>query len=146
MNATPGSGFRIGDAEREAAVNALGEHFAAGRLSREEYDERADRALAARTTADVTPLFTDLPAPHPHAPSAGSTWSTPRPSYRPAPARRGPRFPMLPVLLAVIGVAVLLKAPWLVFLVLGALWFSRSRHHGGRCSGVTSSAARRENG
>lgn len=125
------SNLRISDAEREAAVTALGEHYAAGRLTREEYDERADRALAARTAAEVTTLFTDLPAPHPYAPSAsGRPGGSPRPSYRPAAVQRGSRLPFLPLLLVVIGLAVLLKAPFLVLLVLGALWFSRSRRHG----------------
>ena len=40
-----GPELRIGDAEREAAVTALGEHYAAGRLTKEEYDERADAGL-----------------------------------------------------------------------------------------------------
>jgi hypothetical protein len=135
MNAAPWPGMRIGDSEREAAVSALGEHYASGRLTREEYDERADRALKARTAAEVAPLFTDLPAPHPYAPAtprvarpAPST-STPWPAYR-APVRRGPRLPLLPLILVVVGLAMLLKAPFLVFLVLGVLWFARSRRRG----------------
>jgi len=134
VNATPWPGLRISDAERDAAVSALGEHFAAGRLSREEYDERADRALKARTAAEVSPLFTDLPAPHPYAPaprvtrpatSATGTW----PAYR-APVRRGTRLPLVPLLFILIGLAVLLRAPFLVFLVLGVVWFARSRRRG----------------
>ena len=140
MSSDPRSGLRISDAEREAAVNALGEHFAAGRLTREEYDERSERAYAARTAAEVAPLFTDLPAPHPYAratpratrpaPSpSGSRPSAGWPAYR-APVRRGPRVPLLPVLFIVIGLAILLKAPFLVFLVLGVVWFAKSRRRG----------------
>jgi hypothetical protein len=135
MNAAPRPGLRISDADREAAVSALGEHYAAGRLTREEYDERADRALKARTAAEVSPLFTDLPAPHPYAPPAPRTVrpapsaSGPWPAYR-APVRRGPRLPWVPLLVMVIGLAMLLKAPFLVFLVLGVLWFARSRRRG----------------
>jgi hypothetical protein len=133
VNAAPWQGLRISDAEREAAVSALGEHYAAGRLTREEYDERADRALKARTAAEVAPLFTDLPAPHPYAPpratrpapSPTGTW----PAYR-APVRRGPRLPLVPLLFIVIGLAVLLKAPFLVLLVLGIVWFAKSRRRG----------------
>lgn len=135
MNATPWPGLRISDAEREAAVSALGEHFAAGRLTREEYDERADRALKARTAAEVSPLFTDLPAPHPYAPTAPratrpatrppGTW----PAYR-APVRRGTRLPLVPLLFILVGLAVLLKAPFLVLLVLGVVWFAKSRRRG----------------
>lgn len=53
--------LRIGDSERDAAVAALGEHYAAGRLTKQEFDERADRAAAARFNADLAPLFADLP-------------------------------------------------------------------------------------
>jgi hypothetical protein len=135
MSPDPRPGLRISDAEREAAVSALGEHYAAGRLTREEYDERSDRAYAARTAAEVLPLFTDLPAPHPYAqatPRAARPMPAPAvswPVYR-APVRRGPRLPLLPLLFIVIGLAMLLKAPFLVFLVLGVLWFARSRRRG----------------
>lgn len=137
MSPDPRSGLRISDAEREAAVQALGEHFAAGRLTREEYDERSDRAYAARTAAEVVPLFTDLPAPHPYAPSvpraarptpsAPGSWAPPGWPANRAPVRRGPRVPLLPLLFIVIGLAMLLKAPFLVFLVLGVVWFAKSR-------------------
>jgi hypothetical protein len=36
----------------------------------------------------------------------------------------------VPLLLLLIGLAMLLHAPWLVFLVLGALWLTRARQHG----------------
>lgn len=55
--------IRVGDAERERAVRALGDHFAHGRLDPHEFDERAERAYAARTTADLDVLFADLPNP-----------------------------------------------------------------------------------
>jgi hypothetical protein len=57
--------MRIGDGEREAAVRALGEHYAAGRLDAAEYEERTTAAYAARTAADLAPLFADLPHEHP---------------------------------------------------------------------------------
>ena len=60
--------LRIGDAERESAVAALGEHYAQGRLAKEEYDERSDAAWSARTAADLAPLFADLPTPAAPAP------------------------------------------------------------------------------
>jgi hypothetical protein len=134
VNAAPWPGLRISDAEREAAVSALGEHFAAGRLTREEYDERADRAVKARTAAEVSPLFTDLPAPHPYAAAPRATPPAPRPTgswpaYRP-PVRRGTRLPIVPLQFIVVGLAVLLKAPFLVFLVLGIVWFAKSRRRG----------------
>ncbi|MVA74910.1 DUF1707 domain-containing protein [Auraticoccus sp. F435] len=54
---------RIGDRERDLAVEYLQEHHAAGRLSTAEFDERMGRALAARVEADLLPLFVDLPEP-----------------------------------------------------------------------------------
>lgn len=56
---------RIGDAERDAAVEALRDHHVAGRLTPEEFDERMSAALAARTRGDLEPLFADLPDDRP---------------------------------------------------------------------------------
>jgi TM2 domain-containing membrane protein YozV len=56
---------RIGNAEREAAVRELGEHYAEGRLDGAEYEERTTAAYAARTADDLAPLFADLPREQP---------------------------------------------------------------------------------
>lgn len=58
---------RIGDAERDAAVEALREHHVAGRLSPEEFSERMEAALSAHTRADLDVLFQDLPQDSPPA-------------------------------------------------------------------------------
>ncbi|WP_330180727.1 DUF1707 domain-containing protein [Nocardia sp. NBC_01503] len=55
--------LRVGTAEREQAAEALGKHFAAGRLDVTEYDDRVARAYAAKTIGDLSVLFTDLPQP-----------------------------------------------------------------------------------
>lgn len=60
-----GDEIRVGTAERESAVQLLGEHFSAGRLRVEEYEDRVGRALEARTRGELRPLFGDLPAPYP---------------------------------------------------------------------------------
>ena len=57
----PGS-FRIGDAERAAACDQLGVHFAAGRLSADELDVRLAGAVSARNQQDLGTLFVDLAA------------------------------------------------------------------------------------
>jgi hypothetical protein len=54
-------GLRASDADRERAVAALQRHTAAGRLSLDEFAERVDRALAARTHADLVAITRDLP-------------------------------------------------------------------------------------
>jgi hypothetical protein len=57
--------LRIGTQEREDAVRVLGDHFAAGRLPMDEYEQRVTLALEAQLRGDLRPLFTDLPAPYP---------------------------------------------------------------------------------
>ncbi|MEU6731120.1 DUF1707 domain-containing protein [Nonomuraea wenchangensis] len=57
--------LRIGDAEREQTMAALREHFAEGRLTREELDERLDHALTAKTGRDLARVTADLPGPRP---------------------------------------------------------------------------------
>lgn len=71
----------IGHDEREWAFEALAAHLKAGRLTTEEYGERAETLNAARTRGEVHALFTDLPLPGPRfedapgrpAPSAAPT-------------------------------------------------------------------------
>jgi Domain of unknown function (DUF1707) len=53
---------RISDDDRERAASELRDHFAAGRLSEEELNERLEAAYRARTEADLALLRTDLPA------------------------------------------------------------------------------------
>ncbi|KGF24400.1 DUF1707 domain-containing protein [Corynebacterium tuscaniense] len=55
------SEVRVGDSERTAALDQLGQHFANGYLNVEEFEERTARAAVARTRADVAQLFGDLP-------------------------------------------------------------------------------------
>lgn len=118
---------RIGDAERDQAVSALGEHFAAGRLTREEFDERSDQAVRARYAADLAPLFDDLPSPEPAMPT--------RMVRRPGPP---PFFLLAPVLMvALVITAILATAPWVLWIFFwialfsgpwGRRWHSRQWH------------------
>ena len=85
---------RIGDAERQEAVEALTEHYVAGRLTLGEVEERLRLAQGARTPGDLERLFVDLPA----AVHAG------------APRRRRPARPPLPI-------TAVLAALWLVAVV-----------------------------
>ncbi|NLI86251.1 MAG: DUF1707 domain-containing protein [Propionibacterium sp.] len=69
--------LRLSALERDEAVAALRTHLELGRLSQAEFDERAQAALAARTAAELGPLFADLPAPHPgFLDAAQPTWPT----------------------------------------------------------------------
>jgi hypothetical protein len=55
--------IRIGDAERDAAMVQLREHFVAGRLTFDELTERIDAALTAKTRGQIDRLMADLPKP-----------------------------------------------------------------------------------
>ena len=58
----PAPGVRAGDADREAAAAALGEHFAQGRLTLDELDARLDATLTATTHGELSQAARDLPA------------------------------------------------------------------------------------
>ena len=53
--------LRLSDADREAAVDLLGDQYALGRLTRDEFDERSDAVWSAKTQGDLAPVFADLP-------------------------------------------------------------------------------------
>jgi hypothetical protein len=55
--------LRIGDAERDAAAADLGEHYAAGRLSLDELNERLDAVFSSKTFGQLTRVMADLPGP-----------------------------------------------------------------------------------
>ena len=59
------SDLRIGDADRDATVQALTDHHVAGRLNADELGERVATALAARTRGELDQTVADLPAPAP---------------------------------------------------------------------------------
>jgi Domain of unknown function (DUF1707) len=58
---TEGFNVRVGDADREAVAAQLRDHFADGRLTLEELNERLDQAFAAKTKADLTTVMRELP-------------------------------------------------------------------------------------
>ncbi|MFI5844414.1 DUF1707 domain-containing protein [Catenuloplanes sp. NPDC051500] len=53
--------LRVSDAERAAVVEILGQATSEGRLTLDEYSERAATAYAAKTRADLAGLTDDLP-------------------------------------------------------------------------------------
>lgn len=55
--------LRVSNAERQAVADRLAEHFSDGRLSQDEFDERAKQAVHATTRGDLRGLFDDLPEP-----------------------------------------------------------------------------------
>jgi hypothetical protein len=75
-----GDGMRVGSAEREAIAGELREHYASGRLTLEELNERVEAAFAAKTRADLSAVMRDLPSaqsfppPTAGAPGPGQQW------------------------------------------------------------------------
>ena len=136
--------IRVSDADRDRVTAQLRDHFAAGRITPGELDERLSAALNAKTFGDLRRIMADLPGPVP-APLG----ATPSP-LRATPAwavRRHRPFPPL-ILLALLtallipGTGWLLAAFvnvillfWLMTFVVGAFAFGRSQrrwhHHGG---------------
>jgi hypothetical protein len=128
----PADLLRVGDTERQQAVSALGEHYAAGRLDQEEYDTRVQAAYASRTRVDLQGLFGDLPEPvpfHPAGQQASEGWRAGR-EARDRPYRHGP--PVIPVLMAIaifIGVSLLVHFPVVPLLFL-LIWIGSGRRRG----------------
>jgi hypothetical protein len=54
--------MRAADADRDRVVGILNTAYSEGRLAKDEYDDRLENALSARTYADLDQLVTDLPA------------------------------------------------------------------------------------
>ena len=112
---TPGrpgrTGLRVSDAERDAVVTELGEHFQQGRLDHAEFDERVTQALAARTEGDLDGQLADLPPARPAA-------SAPPPRTWPR------RLPVaVPLLFAVILIATFAAGGWQHGWVPWPLWW-----------------------
>ncbi len=53
--------LRASDRDRAVIETVLADAFAEGRITRTEYDERAEAALTSRTLGDLVPLVEDLP-------------------------------------------------------------------------------------
>jgi hypothetical protein len=116
--------FRTSDADRDRVAGLLRDHFAAGRITREELDERLTATLNARTFGELRRALADLPEP---APVAGPASRVP-PQVRPGwvPGRRRPR--LLPLaLLALIAVLLIPGAGWVALAFFQAvllLWLA----------------------
>ena len=116
----PRADIRVSDGERDQAVAELGEHFQAGRLTQEEFDDRSGRALQARTGRDLTALFTDLPRPAAAEPWAGDPWAGP--GYAPVPPPVGRGAGLLPAVRIAVGLVIVA--------IIAGNTFGRSPHFG----------------
>jgi hypothetical protein len=131
----PRGGMRVSDAERDQAVAELSEHFQAGRLAQDEFEDRSGRALEARTGADLAGLFTDLPRRGaPLAPPTAGPMADP--AFCPDAVRPWGGLPVARVIIAFAVAAIVLgglfgdhghghSVGWVVPVVILALVFLR---------------------
>lgn len=81
-----GYNVRVGDADREATAAQLRDHYADGRLTLDELNERLDQTFAAKTRDDLNTVMRDLPhvaRPFADAPAGGfSNTAWPGPTGR----------------------------------------------------------------
>jgi hypothetical protein len=121
-----GYNVRVGDADREAIAAQLREHYADGRLTLDELNERLDETFAAKTTADLNTVMRDLPHTAPAAGGyaapgwQGPAWSGPmatrsgwdyhdgRSDQQAGPGPRGPFASAFAPLMGLVWVCIIL--------------------------------------
>lgn len=108
-----GADWRISEADREAVAGQLREHYAAGRLTMDEFRARLDAAYSAMTTGELARVTAGLPA------VGAAGWAgAPFPGGSPARAGRRRRRGLIPLLV-------------LAGLVAGGVLIVNSLPHGG---------------
>jgi Domain of unknown function (DUF1707) len=125
MTPAPPGTLRVSDAERNEVADKLSAHFADGRLDESEFKERLDAAMGAKTQADLSGLFDDLP----RLPKDGPV--VPDDRHR----RRRRSFPVLATILIVALIAVAsvppvswFHVPWFLIGILAIFFWARMRH------------------
>ena len=96
--------MRVSHAERTEVADRLSKHYGDGRLDEEEFNERLDRAMKAKTQSDLDGLFDDLPEPEAARPVA-----RPNPQPRPPGPRQFPRIAFL----ALVVILAIMVGQWL---------------------------------
>jgi hypothetical protein len=122
--------IRASDADRDRATALLREHHAAGRLTAEEFHERMNKALDAKTLGEIDELMADLPAIDLYqlpdaslrraAPGSRQSLVPRDPDGSASPARFAPG---TAAMAAWATVTAALVAVWAVAAVLGGTWF-----------------------
>ena len=103
--------MRLSDADRDRAVAQMSEYYAAGRLDKDEFDERSDAVWTARTAGDLAPLFADLATPALERSGRGDHAPWVRRGWYPVP--------FLPVLFVLIALTVITHVPFVLLVFLG---------------------------
>src|SRR6478735_7848295 len=115
--------LRIADSDRERAIAQLSKHAGDGRLTFEEFEARVEEVYAAKTNADLRPVFRELPSYD--APPARRRSSRMRPHIEVEAIVR----PL--VMLALLAWAAIAWGPWVLWIglwiVLPRLFWSGGR-------------------
>ena len=69
--------IRAADADREATAESLRKHHADGRLTDEEFEQRLEQCMSAKTLGELRALVADLPADQ-RSRTRSSDWHRPR--------------------------------------------------------------------
>ena len=102
--------FRVGDREREVVAEILRQHHVEGRLDADEFQERLELCLAAKTYRDLDRLIDDLPGDETEPGRLGQAWRLP--FWRIVP----PPLALIP--LAVVAAIVLSVVNWVLSIVV----------------------------
>jgi hypothetical protein len=126
--------IRVSDEDRDRVNAQLRDHFAAGRITSGELDERLSAALNAKTFGDLRRIMADLPGPVPALRDAAPAPLRATPSRA---IRRHPPFPPL-ILLALLAALLIPPIGWLlatfvnVILLFGLMTFVAGAAASGR--------------
>lgn len=120
----PARDLRISDADRDRAIERLSEHYAAGRLDKDEFDERSDAVWTAKTGADLAPLFADLGPARRDRPRGAWTTSRAGGGWFPVP--------FVPVLFVLVALTAITHVPFVLLALAGWVLFVRRRSCGPR--------------
>jgi hypothetical protein len=99
--------LRVGDSERAAVADVLREQHVQGRLTSDEFQQRLDRCLAAKTYAELDALVEDFPADEGRS-RQGREWA-----WRPRPL----------VLLPLVVIAIVASGGHLFWLAFPLIFF-----------------------
>lgn len=113
VRAAPRSAIRIGDAERDQALETLTRHFVAGRLDQAEFEQRSVVVWQAATARDLGSVFTDLPVLPPEPPPGPSAAERRRAALRTR---------LLVALMLVSALAVVGVVSWFVVALVAVVW------------------------
>ena len=106
--------MRISDADRAEVADRLSKHYSDGRLDQAEFNERLDRAMNAKTQADLNGLFADLPGTDEPDKAAKAAKVVRQPDRRPRNRRPVQRVVGL-ILIAVVAIFAARALMWPFF-------------------------------